>query len=281
MTRRLTVGGVDLALAEAGTGQPRRLMLLHGFSGAKEDFTEWLDRLAAGGWHAVAYDQRGHGESAQPAGEEAFSLRILEADLAAVADSLGWDRFVLLGHSMGGMVAQLFAMHHRDRLQGLILMGTSHGPPDGIEPQLVSLGREVVRQGGLAALLRAQKDFGPGPVDTAAHRALTARRPGYLEFCDHKTLAASPEMWTALSGEMLNQPDRLDALEKVRVPSLVVVGSLDGAFLRQCRNLASAIPDCALAVIPGAGHAPQFETPDEWWAAVSGFLNGLFPPTGG
>ncbi len=280
-TRHLTVDGVDLSLAEAGTDQPKRIVVLHGFAGAKEDFTEWLDRLAAEGWHAVAYDQRGHGESGHPSGEEAFSLQILEDDLAVVADSLGWDRFVLLGHSMGGMVAQLFALHHPDRLQGLILMGTSHGPPDGIQAEMVALGQEIVGDGGTPALLQAQKDFGIAPLETVAHRNLVARRPEYLEFCDRKTLVCSPEMWIAMAGEMLSQPDRLEALEKLVVPTLVLVGSFDDAFLQPCGNLAGAIPNCDFTVIYGAGHSPQFETPDEWWAAVSGFLAGMFPPAGG
>ena len=55
-------GPVSLAVAEAGAGG-RSLLLLHGFTGAKEDFTEWLDPLAELGWHVVAPDQRGHGES--------------------------------------------------------------------------------------------------------------------------------------------------------------------------------------------------------------------------
>ena len=65
-----------LAVAEAGVGG-RPLVLVHGFTGAKEDFTEWLDPLAELGWHAVALDQRGHGESHKPHDEAAYSLRHL------------------------------------------------------------------------------------------------------------------------------------------------------------------------------------------------------------
>jgi pimeloyl-ACP methyl ester carboxylesterase len=276
-SRQLTVNGVDLEAVEAGAGASRRVLLLHGFAGAKEDFAEWIDPLARAGWHAFAYDQRGNGHSGRPEGEAAFSLQILKDDLVGVVDQLGWGRFVLLGHSMGGMVAQLFALEFGDRLSGLILMGTSHGPPTGLEAEMVSLGQEVVREGGTAALLQAQKEFGPGPLDSAAHRKLLARRPDYHEFCDNKTLLASPDMWTALAGEMLTQPDRLAELEKLAVPTLVVVGSADQTFLRQSGDIAGAIPDCDLVVIGGAGHSPQFETPDEWWGAVSGFLHLLSP----
>ena len=274
-TRQIDIGGLTLALAEAGQGAARHLLILHGFAGAKEDFTEWLDPLAAAGWHAVAFDQRGHGDSAKPRGEENYSLALLEQDVAGMVDHLGWDRFVLFGHSMGGMVAQVYAIAHPERLTGLILMGTSHTRPDGIEAELVSLGREVVRAGGTAALIEAQRDFGPGPLETQAHRRLVAQRPGYVEFCDRKTLAASDDMWVALSAEMLSQADRTPALEKLAVPTLVIVGAFDETFLQQSGELAAAIPDAELAVIGLAGHCPQFEAPKEWWAVMSEFLAGM------
>ena len=268
----MMVRGLDLAIAEAGAGATRRILLLHGFAGAKEDFSDWLDVLAAAGWHGVTYDQRGHGGSAHPEAEVPFSLQIFTDDVRALVDELGWDRFVLLGHSMGGMIAQLFALQAPDRLDGLVLMGTSHGPPDGIHAELVELGQEVVREGGTAALIAAQKDFGPGPLDTAAHRRLVVRRPDYEQYCEGKTLAASDQMWVAMAGEMLTQPDRLGAVEGLKMPVLVIVGSYDETFLQQCGNLAGAIPTADLVVIGGAGHSPQFEAPDEWWSALSRFL---------
>jgi 3-oxoadipate enol-lactonase len=274
-TRQLELGGVQLALAEAGAGSPKHLLLLHGFGGAKEDFTEWLDPFAAEGWHAVAFDLRGHGASGHPRGEDHYSMQLMTDDVQAVADDLGWDRFVLFGHSMGGMVAQRYAVASPERLAGLILMGTSHKRPDGIDAELVSLGREVVRAGGTAALLEAQKAFGPGPLDTQAHRRMLAQRPGYGEFCDNKLLSSSEDMWVALSAEMLSQPDRLPALEKLSVPTLVIVGAFDETFLQQCGELAGAIPDADFAVIGLAGHCPQFEQPKDWWAVMSGFLGGL------
>ncbi len=71
--RLVNLGDVQLSIAEAGAGQ-RRLLLVHGFTGAKEDFTSWLDRLAGLGWHAVAPDLRGHGASSKPAEESAYSF---------------------------------------------------------------------------------------------------------------------------------------------------------------------------------------------------------------
>src|SRR5580765_970969 len=104
----MRVGEIDLDVAHAGEGG-RPLLLIHGFTGAKEDFTDWLDPLAKRGWHAVAPDLRGHGGSAHPEQETDYSFEIFAADMVKLTDALGWDRFVVLGHSMGGMIAQVLA----------------------------------------------------------------------------------------------------------------------------------------------------------------------------
>ena len=87
--RTVDLDGVGLSIAEAGAGQ-HPILILHGFTGAKEDFTEWLDPLAEAGWHAVAPDHRGHGSSAKPGSEDAYSFEILADDAVRLADVLGW-----------------------------------------------------------------------------------------------------------------------------------------------------------------------------------------------
>ena len=258
-TRRVEVGPVSLAVAEAGRGG-RPVLLLHGFTGAKEDFGSAVDRLAARGWHAVAPDQRGHGASDRPSSEASYSLAVLAADASALADALGWDRFALLGYSMGGMVAQLVALEAPDRLDGLVLMDTSHGRPDGLDPALVAIGEAAARAGGLRALL-AGREAPPLPP------ALRA----YAE----ATLASASPVWLALATEMVNQADRLERLRGLAVPTLVLVGAADTPFLGPSRRMAEAIPGARLAVVPGAAHAPQFEQPEAWWAALAGFLDQL------
>src|SRR5262247_1029776 len=136
--RHVNVGDVQLSVAEAGAGQ-RPLLMVHGFTGAKEDFTPWLDQLADLGWHAVAPDLRGHGASSKPAEESAYSFEVLADDVLRLADVLGWDKFVLLGHSMGGMIAQFVARSAAPRLAGLILMDTTHGPLDNLDPELIDM----------------------------------------------------------------------------------------------------------------------------------------------
>src|SRR3954451_10137424 len=93
-TRAVSVNGLQLAIAEAGAGG-RPLMLVHGFTGAKEDFGDWMDAFADDGWWAVAPDLRGHGSSAKPEREEDYSIAEFATDVLALADQLDWERFAL------------------------------------------------------------------------------------------------------------------------------------------------------------------------------------------
>jgi 2-succinyl-6-hydroxy-2,4-cyclohexadiene-1-carboxylate synthase len=274
-SRAVDLGDVRLAIAEAGTGG-RPLMLVHGFTGAKEDFTDFLEPLAEQGWHAVAPDLRGHGASDHPAAEESYSLAVFAADVLALADELGWGRFVLLGHSMGGMVAQHLLLAAPERVRGVVLMDTTHGPIDWVEADTAELAAAVVRQQGIAALMEALKLLrAEDPLMTPAFLRLLNEKPGYSEFCDAKLLASAPSMWLAMAPALLTQPDRLDRLAGVGVPTLVIVGEQDIPFIAHGERMAKTIPGARLVIIPDAGHSPQFENMDAWWVALSSFLEAV------
>lgn len=274
-TRRVDLGDVGLEFAEAGEGG-RPVLLVHGFTADKSEVAGLLAPLADRGWHAVAADLRGHGRSDQPVEPQAYSFEILADDLVALAGSLGWDRFAVVGHSMGGAVAQLVALAHPERLTGLVLASTFHGPVKGISMDLVELGRWVVREAGMAGLADAMAARrAENPDSVAAFERLQEARPGYAEESRRRLVATSPDMWMALAPRFVDQPDRLHALAGLDVPTAVIVGELDSTMLDDCIRLAKAIQGAELTVIPDAGHVPQLENPEGWEAAVLGFLDGL------
>jgi pimeloyl-ACP methyl ester carboxylesterase len=273
--RRVRAGEVELEVAEAGEGG-RPLLLVHGFTGSKEDFTHhegWVDRLAERGWHVVAPDQRGHGASDSPGDESAYSFETYASDVIALVDELGWDRFALLGHSMGGVVAQLVAVAVGPRLTGLVLMDTTHCaleiPRDDTELALA-----IVREHGMARMHELQEERG-SVLATPAARRLDDTRPGWREFGARKFLASAPAMYCAMVPAFLGSDDRLDDLASLDVPALVIAGEQDAPFLGPSERMAKTIPGARLAVIPDAGHSPQFENPDAWWEALTGFLDDL------
>ena len=273
--RQVNLGDVQLAIAEAGAGQ-RPLLIVHGFTGAKEDFTPWLDRLADVGWHAVAPDLRGHGASSKPSTESSYSFELLADDVLALADALDWDTFVLLGHSMGGMIAQFIARRAAARLAGLILMDTTHGPLVTLDPALVDGAVSIVRVQGIDALADIVADQ-EGPLTTPAHQRLVREQPGYAEFNDRKLRTTSPGLYAAMAPAFLTAADRLDSLRQLpgTLPVLVLVGEQDQPFLAPSERMAAAVGRASLAIIPDAGHCPQFENPDAWWQALTAYLAGI------
>jgi 3-oxoadipate enol-lactonase len=273
--RRVDVGDVSLEVAEAGEGG-RPVLLVHGFTANSGEVAGVMPTLAARGWHAAAPDLRGHGRSDHPTGAEAYSFEILAADVLALADSLGWHRFALVGHSMGGAVAQLIALDRPERLTGLVLASTFHGPVPGITMELVELGRWVVREAGMSGLadaLAARR--AENPASTAAFERMQEARPGYAEESRQRLEATSPEMWMALAPRFVAQPDRLERLASLDVPTAVIVGERDSTMYDDCVRLARTIPGAELTVVPGAGHVPQVEQPEAWEAAILGFLGRL------
>ena len=267
-------GPLALSIAEAGSGG-RPLLLVHGFTGSKEDFTAWLDRLAELGWHVVAPDLRGHGASAQPEDEAAYSLDAFATDLLALLDGLGWEQTLVLGHSMGGMVVQTAVLREPGRFDALVLMDTGHHVVE-LDATIVELGLAIARTEGMAAVMAAQEALeGAEPLATGARERALAMHEGYRELGERNMLAASPAMFCAMLEALTDvggDPDRLPHLENVAMPTLVLVGDEDEPFLKPSRRMAETIPGAELVVIPAAGHSPQFENPDAWWASLTSFL---------
>jgi pimeloyl-ACP methyl ester carboxylesterase len=268
--RITTDDGVGLAVDVAGSGPG--LVLVHGFTGAKEDFADHVPDLARD-HTVVTFDHRGHGASDKPDRLEAYSLERLAADVLAVADATGLDRFRLLGHSMGGMVVRRVVLARPDRVEALVLMDTSPGPVPGMDVSLVDAAAQIALEQGMDVLKPLLDEA--AVLETPAHRRVVAERPGYQEFCDRKWADCAPAMWAALAREIVRQPDQLAALAAVACPTLVIVGEQDEPFVDVSRAMAATIPGARLAVVPDAGHSPQFENAREWIARMREFLGAL------
>ena len=271
--RVTTDDGVEIAVQVEGSGPG--LLLLHGHGGAKEDFAEHVARLARA-HTVVTFDHRGHGESGHPTDAESYSLARMRADTWAVADAVGFDRFRLLGHSMGGMVARRMPLERPERIDALVLMDTSPGPVPTLVPELVEMAAYIGLTDGKDAL-KALLDSA-GALDTDAYRRMLVERPGYREFTERKWANTSVVMWSTLAVEIAHQPDDLPLLRDIACPALVIVGEQDEPFLDVSRAMATTIPGARLVVLAGGGHSPQFEAPAAWIEALEGFLAELPAP---
>ncbi len=265
--RVLTDDGVSLAVEEHGAGPP--FLMVHGFTGAREDFDDHLERFAE---HArvVTFDHRGHGESDDPTEASDYSLDRLAADTLVVADALGIERFRLLGYSMGGMVARRVVLAHPERVEALVLMDTSHGAPKAIDPELARYAADVALSDGMT-VLRVLLDEADA-LGSEADRRVRATRPDYAERNARKWGQVAPMAYATLAREIVEQPDQLAAMAAITCPTLVLVGDQDVNFLEDAHHMAETIRGSELVVIPDAGHSPQFENPEAWFTAVDRFL---------
>ncbi len=256
----MPVGEVELSVATHGDGGDagRALVLLHGFTGAADDWSGVVDELAADR-RVVTVEHRGHGDSTNTGDAATYSFDQLVTDFAAVADALVLDRFDLLGHSMGGIVAMRYALAHPDRLRSLLLMDTggAASPEGGAMEAFMRAGFTLARDGGMPAVFDAiSPHLGEGAEADAARAVLR----GKYERMD-------PVAFFTLGEELLTHPSVLDRLAGLDLPTTVLVGESDG-LRPEADALAATIPGAVLRVIPDAAHSPQVENRTAWLEVV-------------
>jgi len=273
-TRRVSVNGVELVYDEAGdAGRP--FLLVHGFSGYRDDFAAQLPPLARLG-RTIAYDHRGHGDSTKTGDPASYSFAQLADDLLGFVDALGLERFDLLGHSMGGMVSLRFALANPDRVASLVLMDTASEPLTGRLPrEIFEAGAKIGREAGMEKLvdiIRANPN--EQAIRTEADRRLE-REWGSERHATYQRMRLGrmdPEAFLSLGLELTQAEPLTPRLGELRCPTLVLVGEQDNGFLKAADVMAQAIPGARRVTIPEGGHCPQIETPDAWYAAVSAHL---------
>jgi 3-oxoadipate enol-lactonase len=247
-------------VVEHGTGAP--VVLLHGLGCSAATWAPIAAELADR-HRTIAVDLRGFGDS--DAGIEGMSLADHAADVVAVLDRLSVPSTAVIGHSMGGMVAQELALAAPDRVSALVLCGTTAGPDPATRAQNEQL-VEFVRAGGSRALAEAigSMVYGPGYVE---------REPALVaEFVDQFGSVPAESLEHAM--QAINGYEVSDRLGELRMPTLVYVGEHD-AFLGDCRRIAAGIRGAQLVEIPSAGHMAPMEDPTRFAAVVDEFLAGV------
>jgi pimeloyl-ACP methyl ester carboxylesterase len=204
----------------------------------------------------VALDQRGVGESDAGTGE--FTVADLADDVAGVMAALGWDRACVVGHSLGGMVAQELALRHPERVRALVLASTYPGG-DGTDlsaPGPMAM-LTAMQSGNREAMLRATFEANVSPAYAADHAHFDAFTTMALSVpIRAQTIAAQ-----AKAAFLHNAADRLGG---ITAPTLVLHARDDQMILyRNGELLASLIPHARLHTFDDGGHLFWFARPDE------------------
>jgi len=118
--------GLTFDVADTGPAGAAAVVLLHGFPGSARTWDAVAPALAGAGYRVLVPTQRGYSPRARPAGRRAYRVEALVADVLALADQAGLDRFHLVGHDWGGAVAWQLATAHPDRVASLTSLSTPH-----------------------------------------------------------------------------------------------------------------------------------------------------------
>jgi 3-oxoadipate enol-lactonase len=239
--------------------------LLHSLSQDMGVWAEQVPVLLADGWRVLRLDMRGHGGSDPGAG--ACAMEDLAADVAMALDFLGIGRLHLVGLSIGGMIAQCFAIAHGNRLASLMLCGTS---PERLAGGMEGLWEPRFRAMDEAGSLEVLADSSMERWVTDAFRP---RRPERWKQLRETVSATGLEGYRAGAIAIENY-DVADTLPSVTVPTLVVCGDEDrGTPPEGNRRIAALIPGARYVEIPNARHFPMVEYPERFASIMLDWLN--------
>lgn len=250
-------------------GDGPAVVLGHGFGGSARNWGPQVRALRAT-HRVVVFDARGHARSPAPVSPGAYSIASFVSDLAGVADAAaGTAPAVLGGLSMGAGIALQYALEAPERARALVLMA----PPPATDPKqrghgwAAEFARAIDRDGLDAAGERFAWGERSG-LDPAARRLV---RLGFLEHRPHAlahVLRGVLDAWPTWD-------EQEPALRRLRVPTLLVVGSRDALSLRMAQDLAAALPDARLEVVPDAGHVVNLAARERVNALLVEFLASL------
>lgn len=261
--------GTTINVVETGTGTP--LVFVHGVTLSLRTWVRQYSMLPALGYRVIAIDQRGHGDSTL--GDDGHAVEHLGDDLAAVLDALDVHDAVLVGHSMGGVAVQSFALRHpeaaRERVRGLVLLSTLCKTPGGSRSTRVRAAIErIASRTPDSTPLWAMENFGfllariGFGRDPYASEVELVRQ--MLRDCPNETRMNSPRALIGL--------DLTHELAKIQLPTLIICGTADAITPPfHARQLHDAIRDSRLEMVDGGGHMLMFERTDWFHDAIDGF----------
>jgi pimeloyl-ACP methyl ester carboxylesterase len=247
------------SLVSIGSGD-RHVLAVHGWFGSARGWGSLPDFLDRSTYTYAFMDLRGYGGRQEVAGE--FTMEEAAADAIALAGELGWDRFSVIGHSMGAKVAHQMLLQAPDRLDKLV--GLNPVPPGAVpmdEQGWELFSGAAANAGNRAAII----DFTTGSKLTATFINHVVRHS--LENSNQAAFAAYLQAWAKTDFSGKAQPD-------TSTPVKVIVGVNDPALSADVMEQTWLVcfPEAEMTILPDAGHYPMFESPVSLATSIEEFL---------
>jgi non-heme chloroperoxidase len=252
--------GITLDYAEAGNPEGAPIIFVHGYLDSRRIWDFALPHLPQQ-YRLVFVSQRGFGDADKP--QTGFTQTDYVKDLDAFLETMGIAQAVIVGHSMGGLIAHYFAVRNPQKVRRLVLVGTA---PTAASSEIVG--------GTVMDEINRLTD----PIDSAFVRLSQSeqlRSPvpeSVLDAVVAETLKAPARSWQGAMAGMLSE-DHAARLAEIKCPTLILYGDGDMYFtMEDQRELQRLIPQAQLKIYPGVGHGVQWEKPVEFARDLSLFL---------
>jgi pimeloyl-ACP methyl ester carboxylesterase len=263
------------------TGRGPAVCLINGYRLSGDAWPDAFIKQLATRYRVISFDNRGTGRSDKPPGGYEFAN--MATDVLGLLDTLSLQRVHLLGFSMGGAIAQEFAIRHMERLDRLVLFATFCG---GIwaEPASYSVFRLLLASDGQSPEEAARQTW---PV-TYSREYLATNADAAEQQMRRELEHPTPVFVAQRQMDALRQFDSYRDLPNIRAPTLVATGADDVLVKpRNSQILASRIPNSRLELLADLGHRAIWEAPEEIADLAGDFLTRPItwshgaPPTGG
>lgn len=262
--RSIEIDDTVIAFTDQGSGPV--IVLLHGHAYDRSMWNAQVPALVEAGWRVIAPDLRGFGDSAVTEG--IVSTEEFSNDLALLLDELGVETAVVLGFSMAGQIAMQFAHDHADCLRGLVICDTVPEAEDRAGRRRRHVGADAILADGMDA-------YAEKVLSVMVSPQTIEQKPDTAEAVRAMIAAAPAEGSAASMRGRASRQDFRQLLPALQLQSLVIVGEDDAFDNGAGQRMAEALPQGRLVTIPGAGHTPPMETPQEFTDALVSFLSQL------
>lgn len=282
LDKDVQVGSLKLHYQEWGAADAPPIVMLHGFGVSAHMFDEFADRMKDR-YRLIAIDQRGHGDS-DWSDDGDYSRDAFVTDAEGIREALGLNRFILVGHSMGGLNAVAYTVKHPEHVRALVL---------------VDVGPEAAKE-GVDNIRRFTQ--GPDELDfeqfvEGAHRFNPRRSiENIRERMRHRLRPTENGKWTwkfdkrfreqehgLQIGSELSNDETWQLFRQVTPPTLLVRGGESDVLTQEVAERAvREMPRAQLALVPNAGHSVPGDNPEDFTTVVRAFLSdvegGRFQP---
>jgi pimeloyl-ACP methyl ester carboxylesterase len=256
----ITTNGIRIHVDEKGHGE-RAIVFLHYWGGSSRTW-RFVTQALSDQYRTIATDHRGWGDSDAPA--EGYTLADLADDAQGAIAALGLSRYVVVGHSMGGKVAQLLASRRPPGLEALVLVAPS--PPS---PQLLSDEQRAIQ----LSAYDSRESVGWVVDNVLTGSPLAAER---REQVIEDSLRGAPQAKAAWPNVAMRE-DITAEVASIDVPVLVIAGECDQVDRVETlqAQLLPRIAGARLRILPGVGHLSPLEAPSALVAAIRAFIGDL------